>query len=202
MNSENISIICRVLFNREAFLSMILPALLYGVTYKFFGLTEAIFISGTYAFVVSFILKSTKYIAFIFALFGLLEIGIVSFIPDKWLLETVFIKSLVGTLQTSIVFLLFSLVSKPLPQLFAEAASPELKLWDFSQSANYVKIWQKVSFIWIAAYLTKALILLSFYPLDEDTMVTLNVLLGWPVHIGLIVFSVPYVRNQFRKYEA
>ncbi|MEL7326135.1 MAG: hypothetical protein AAGK13_11825, partial [Pseudomonadota bacterium] len=81
-------------------------------------------------------------------------------------------------------------------------ASPELKLWDFSQSANYVRIWQKVSFIWIVAYLTKALILLSFYPVDEDTMVTLNVLLGWPVHIGLIVFSVPYVRNQFRKYEA
>lgn len=202
MNSENIGIIRRVLFNREAFMSMILPALIYGVTYKFFGLTEAVLISGVYAFLVSLILKSTKYIAFIFALFGLLEIGIVSFIPDKWLLETIFIKSLVGALQTSIIFLLFSLMGKPISQLFAEAASPKLKSWDFSHTSNYVKIWQKVSFIWITAYLFKALILISFYPVDEDTMVTLNIMLGWPVHIGLIVFSVPYVRSEFKKYEA
>lgn len=200
MASEDINIISRTLFNREAFLSMIFPALIYALTYKVWGLTEAVLVSGVYAFLVSFTLKSTKYITFIFALFGLFEIVIVAIVPETWLLETVFIKALVGAFQTSIVFLVFSMMGKPIPQLFAEVASPDLKSWDFSQTVNYRKIWQKVSMIWIMAYLLKAFILIGFYPVDEDTMVALNLTLGWPLHIGLIVFSVPYVRAQFRLY--
>ncbi|TQV65976.1 DUF3159 domain-containing protein [Exilibacterium tricleocarpae] len=201
MNTESINTIKQVLFNREAVLSMILPALIYGLTYWYFDLVEAVVASGIYAIVASFFLKSTKYVAFIFALFGLIELCIIWLIPDSWLLETLFIKSLIGALQVAIIFILFSLFKEPIPKLFAEAGSPELRDWDFSSTKTCLNIWQSLSYIWVSVYFFKALILISFYPVDADTLVTLNLLLGWPLHVGLIVFSVFYIRNKFASYD-
>lgn len=200
MDSKNINIINRLIFNKDAILSIIIPAFIYGLTYRYFGLVEAVIVSGGYAVVASFFLQSTKYIAFVFAIFGLIEICIVWLLPANWLIETLFIKSFVGAIQTSLVFLLFTLINKPIPKLFAEIASPRLKEWHFSSTPEYFKIWQKLSYIWIAVYLLKALILFSFYPMTANELVMMNLFLGWPVHIGLIVFSVCYVRNLFAKY--
>lgn len=200
MNQESLIIIKRVLFNREAILSMIVPAIIYGMTYWHLGLVSAVAASGIYAIIASFFLVSTKYIAFAFALFGLIEICIVWLIPDAWLLDALFIKSLVGAIQVAIVFLIFSLLKTPIPKLFAEAGMPELRSWDFSSTKTYLGIWQRVSYFWISMYFFKALALMFFYPVDADTLVILNLLLGWPLHVGLIIFSVSYVRLQLEKY--
>ncbi|WP_038178501.1 hypothetical protein [Vibrio rhizosphaerae] len=196
----SVKIIQRILFNRDAVLSMIVPALIYGLTYRYLGLIDAVLASGFYAILVSFWLKSTKYIAFLFAVFGLIEVAIVWLIPGQWLLNTLFVKSLVGALQTALIFLIFALINKPIPKLFAEVASPSLKQWDFSQTKAYASIWQRLSYIWVLAYLAKALLLFALYPMNADSLVTFNLVSGWPMQIGLIVFSVPYVRRQFDKY--
>ncbi|EKO3878153.1 hypothetical protein P0F19_003419, partial [Vibrio metschnikovii] len=101
MNEENLDIVKRVLFNREAIVSMIIPAIIYAVSYWKFGLVFAVIASGAYAIIASFFLKSTKYIAFFFAFLGLIEICIAWLIPDAWLLDTLFIKSLIGALQVA-----------------------------------------------------------------------------------------------------
>ncbi|WP_217557895.1 DUF3159 domain-containing protein, partial [Vibrio metschnikovii] len=201
MNEENLDIVKRVLFNREAIVSMIIPAIIYAVSYWKFGLVFAVVASGAYAIIASFFLKSTKYIAFFFAFLGLIEICIAWLIPDAWLLDTLFIKSLIGALQVAIAFLIFSILKKPIPQLFAEAGLPELKNWEFSSTETYLSIWQRLSYVWISIYFVKALIFLFFYPVDADTLVILNLLLGWPLHVSLIIFSVSYVRVQFSKYD-
>lgn len=180
---------------------MIFPAVIYAMAYWYFGLVVAVVASGFYAIVASFFLDSTKYIAFLFAFFGFLEILIVWLIPDAWLLDTLFIKSLVGALQVAIVFLVFSLLNKPIPKLFAEAGIPELKDWQFSSTEAYLNIWQRVSHVWMSIYLIKVLMFVVFYPVDADTLVMLNLFLGWPLHVGLIIFSVSYVRTQLAKYD-
>ncbi len=200
MNSDSLKIIKQILFNRDAVLSMILPALLYGLVYHYFGLVEAVIVSGLYAGCSSFFLKSAKFIVFVFSVFGLIEICLIGLLPEKWLVDTIFIKSVIGALQTAIVFLVFSLLGKPVPKLFAEVASPELKEWDFSTTKAYLNIWQKVSYTWVAVYVAKAMLFIAFYPMTTDSLVTFNLVLGWPLYLGLIAFSVPYVQAQFAKY--
>ncbi|GGY41662.1 hypothetical protein GCM10011297_13330 [Bacterioplanes sanyensis] len=180
---------------------MIVPAIIYGLTYWHYGLVEAVIASGAYAIIASFFLKSTKYIAFLFAAFGLIEILIVWIAPDSWLIGTLFMKSLIGATQVAVLFLIFSLIKKPIPMLFAEAGMPELKEWEFSATKTYLGIWQKISYFWVLIYSIKAATLVMFYPVDADTLVMLNLLLGWPLHVGLIIISVIYVRSQLIKYD-
>ncbi|MDF2154572.1 hypothetical protein [Vibrio sp. CAU 1672] len=103
-------------------------------------------------------------------------------------------------MQSALVFLLFALVNKPLPRLFAEVAQPDLKQWDFSQAVHYQRIWHEVSMVWVLGYLGKATVFIAFHPLNESDLAILTIILGWPLHVGLLMFSVPYVNFRFQKY--
>ncbi|MCE0558385.1 hypothetical protein [Motilimonas sp. E26] len=198
-NQNPLAILKGLLLSRDAFLSMILPALLYLGVYHYAGLLYAVLVSGIYGIVISLTLKSLGPIALVFALFGLIELLIVTFTPAGWLVDVVFIQVLAGAVKSALVFLIFSLLGKPIPRLFAELGSPELKAWEFSQTPRYQQIWQQASAIWIVAYSLKAALLWLAYPIEEATLATVKVVSGWPLHAALLVVLVYFVQYQFSR---
>ncbi|MCE2572922.1 hypothetical protein [Motilimonas eburnea] len=199
MRNNPAKLIFSLLFNRSAMLSMIVPALLYILVYRYVGLSAAVLVTGFYGLGISFVLKSLGYIALAFALFGLLEVVIVTLAPAEWLVDLVYFKMLLGALQSMLIFVVFALLGKPIPRLFAEAGQPDLLAWPFSKTATYRRIWQQASAIWVLGYATKALVLWLLYPMSEATVATLNVALGWPIHASLLVLSVLFVHHQFAR---
>lgn len=202
MRNNPIGLVFSLLFNRSAMLSMVVPMLLYITVYRYMGLSAAVLVTGLYGLGISLVLKSLGYIALVFALFGLLEVVIVTLAPAAWLVDLVYFKMLLGALQSILIFMVFALLGKPIPRLFAEAGRPDLLAWSFSQTAAYQRIWQQASAIWVLGYSLKALALWWQYPISESALVVLSVALGWPVHAGLLVLSVVFVHYQFAQASA
>lgn len=197
MRNNPVNLILSLLFNRSAMLSMIVPAMLYVVVYRYLGLSAAVLITGLYGLGISLVLKSLGYLALAFALFGLVEVVIVTLAPAAWLVDLVYFKMVLGAVQSVLIFMVFAILGKPIPQLFAEAGQPDLLNWSFSKTAAYRRVWQQASAIWVLGYSIKALILWWQYPISESTVAVLNVALGWPVHASLLVISVLFVYHQF-----
>ena len=94
------------------------------------------------------------------------------------------------------------LANKPLPQLLTEKIYPELKAMSFSQTKAYVNIFKKLSLIWVAGFLLKIFILLSFYPMEEETLTTLMTIFSLPFYVTWTFFGFLYVNSQLKKLES
>ena len=203
MKSEDASNLRKTLFNRENLLRMYLPGAIAILASNLMGLAAAAIVLAIYTFIVSYFLKgSNKYGVIIFVVL-LFELALTSFAPEKWPMEiTLYFKMIANNVIFSVIFLWPMLANKPLPQLFTEKIYPELKAMSFSQTKAYVNIFKKISLFWIAGYLLKICILISFYPPDEKTIVILDTIFGIPFYVCWSIFGFLYGNSQLKKLES
>ena len=72
----------------------------------------------------------------------------------------------------------------------------------YSKTKVYVNIFKKLSLFWIAGYLLQIFILLSFYPIDEETLTTLMIIFGLPFYVSWTFFGFLYVNRQIKKLDS
>jgi hypothetical protein len=118
--------------------------------------------------------------------------------PAELLASTLSIRLQVTALQSVLMLTVFALIKRPIPMLLAEAFAPALKELHKDNPKPYVWIWQKISFIWIIAFILKAALFQMNFE-SEQLFSTLNLVTSWPLMLGLVYFSIAYGRNEFEK---
>nr|WP_267135923.1 hypothetical protein [Vibrio sp. J1-1] len=176
-----------------------LPSILYLLVYQYLGLISAVVVTSIYSFLTILFRKELGVIALAFALSGMVELTIASFVPRALLVEAVVLKLAMGSLSTASVFLVFSLLKKPIPMLVAEITTPALKESRESMGIPSLMTWQKVNGVWVLSYLCKSVFLLSITSVSESELVGYTLVLGWPLHVGLIMVSVWFINNNYKQ---
>ena len=202
MNSEDASNLRKTFFDRENLLFIYLPGLISILLIYLIGQTAGFVFIAAYTFIVSIFLKGSKKNLVFLSLFLLFELAITILAPEKWEIQTTNYFRLIATnvLFTTILLWLV-LINKPFPQLFVEKINPELKSMKYSKTKVYVNIFKKLSLFWIAGYLLQIFILLSFYPIDEETLTTLMTIFHLPFYVTWSFFGFLYVNRQIKKLD-
>lgn len=189
----------RLISSRDSLLTILLPAFLYLLVYQWFDLVWAVATASLYGVVITFFRRDLGLISIAFALSGLIELGIIVFVPEKIFIEAVLFKVALGSLSSAAVFLVFSLIQKPIPMLVAEISTPALKNSRELNNVPSLITWQQVSGLWVISYVCKAGFLLGSDHLSENELAVYTLMFGWPLYVGLIFLSVWYVTNCFKK---
>ncbi len=193
-NGVNVfQVVYRLVASRNSFVTILLPSIIYLLTYQYLGLTAAVVATSVYGLLTLLICKEMGLIALAFALSGIIELTIVAFVPQDFLVEAVAFKLALSSLSSASVFFIFALLKKPIPMVVAEATTPKLKQSRIDLDIPNVTTWQRVNGIWILSYLGKSLFLLNTGSISESALVKYTLILGWPLHLGLIILSVWYI---------
>ncbi len=186
-------VVYRLVASRNSFITILLPSIIYLLTYQYLGLTAAVVATSVYGLLTILLSKEMGLIALAFALSGVIELTIVAYVPQDLLVEAVMFKLALSSLSTASVFFIFALLRKPIPMLVAEATTPKLKQSRVNLGIPNITTWQRVNGVWILSYLGKTLFLLNTGSVSESELVKFTLILGWPLHIGLIILSVWYI---------
>lgn len=192
-------VIYRLIASRDSLLTILLPSILYLIVYQYLSLISAVAATSVYGLLITLIRQELGLIALAFALSGMIELIIVAFVPQEVFVEAVVFKLVLGSLSTASVFLVFSLLKKPIPMLVAEISTPALKESRESMDIPSLMTWQKVNGIWVFSYLSKSVFLLSSGPISESELAGYTLALGWPLHVGLLMVSVWFINNNCKR---
>lgn len=192
----------RYLRSRDALLTIIIPVILYNIAFLQWGAGIALLITAIYSGVLQLFSRWQGYLPII-ALILVSGLSHYLYLEGVMLLgihqESVFL-SISGALSTVIVFAIYSIKGRPVIQILAEQATPDLKTLPVYGTPQYVRVWNEVSLVWILVYLVKAIIiyLLSLQPgLPMDTLVLIS---GWPLTLLLVIFSFRWPKHRWTSH--
>lgn len=111
--------------------------------------------------------------------------------------ENVFL-SLSTALLTIIVFAIYALLGRPVIRSLAEQAMPRLHSLPVFGTPLYNRVWHEVSLIWIAALAAKFIIILALYHSGSAHLDISLLLMGWPLTLLLIFFSIKWPRHRWQ----
>ncbi|MEF9678283.1 hypothetical protein ABRQ00_05610 [Pectobacterium aroidearum] len=192
----------RYLRSRDALLTIIIPVILYNIAFLQWGAGIALLITAIYSGVLQLFSRWQGYLPII-ALILVSGLSHYLYLKGVMLLgihqESVFL-SISGALSTVIIFAIYSIKGRPVIQILAEQATPDLKTLPVYGTPQYVRVWNEVSLVWILVYLVKAIIiyLLSLQPgLPMDTLVLIS---GWPLTLLLVIFSFRWPKHRWTSH--
>ncbi|MBA5601688.1 hypothetical protein H1224_11565 [Pectobacterium aroidearum] len=192
----------RYLRSRDALLTIIIPVILYNIAFLLWGAGIALLITAIYSGVLQLFSRWQGYLPII-ALILVSGLSHYLYLKGVMLLgihqESVFL-SISGALSTVIIFAIYSIKGRPVIQILAEQATPDLKTLPVYGTPQYVRVWNEVSLVWILVYLVKAIIiyLLSLQPgLPMDTLVLIS---GWPLTLLLVIFSFRWPKHRWTSH--
>ncbi|OTA21553.1 hypothetical protein Xbed_00299 [Xenorhabdus beddingii] len=184
-----------------ALLNIIVPLALYHGALYLFGIGTALLISAGWA---SFLaLQSKNRQATLAVVLMILLSGLCHYLflrHPAWLpvqREDVFL-SLSSALTIAVVFLFYSLRGEPVIQTLAEQARPQLRTLNIYGSPAYFRVWQEISLTWVAVYLCKAILVYLLYYLHSSLLNTSLPVVGWPLTLAMIFFSVRWPRYRWQ----
>lgn len=192
----------RYLISRDALLTIIIPVIIYNIAFLLWGAGSALLITAIYSGILQLFSRWQGYLPII-ALILVSGLSHYLYLEGIMLLgihqESVFL-SISGALSTVIIFTIYSIKGRPVIQILAEQATPDLKTLPVYGTPQYVRVWNEVSLVWILVYLVKAIIiyLLSRQPgLPMDTLVLIS---GWPLTLLLVIFSFRWPKHRWTKH--
>ncbi|MBD1558733.1 hypothetical protein HC752_17515 [Vibrio sp. S9_S30] len=98
-----------------------------------------------------------------------------------------------SALKIGLIMLVFSFLRFPLPMLLAEATYPHLKALHRQFPDEYLRMWQKISVMWITSFAIKAALFYLTLAVPAEQVYLMGILLGWPLYCVLILVSIIFV---------
>ncbi|NUW70255.1 hypothetical protein [Vibrio coralliilyticus] len=179
------------LLSSEARMTIIVPILIYNLTFWGVGAGAALIVTACYSALLELFSKrsgSLSIIALILVsgtIHYLYLHGYTLFGVDQ---ESVLL-SVGGSLSVIAVFGFYSMIGRPVVRTQAENALPRLKQLPVYGSPKYAQVWQEISLVWILAYAVKALLVIKFSR-DMPDYADYFVFIGaWPLTLAMIAFS-------------
>ncbi|WP_338883089.1 hypothetical protein [Xenorhabdus sp. TH1] len=187
--------------SRTALLNIIIPLALYYSALYLFGIGTALLVSAVWAAFLA--LQSKNRQATLAVVLMILLSGLCHYLflrHPAWLpvqREDVFL-SLSGALTVAVVFLFYSLRGESVIQILAEQARPQLRTLNIYGSPAYFRVWREISLTWIIVYLCKAILVYLLYHLHSPLLNTFLLVVGWPLTLAMICFSVRWPRYRWQ----
>ncbi|CCN37663.1 conserved hypothetical protein [Vibrio nigripulchritudo SO65] len=178
------------ILTQENILVLLVPAILYFSLVHLFGMFWCILFLSAYGCFVSIYSTRKSIVAFFFALFGLIEWMVSLHLPQSLLEAFPQFSYMTGALQIAVIMLVFSFLRFPLPMLLAEATYEHLKALHRQFPDEYIRMWQKISAMWILCFLGKALVFYLSLHASHEQIQLMSILLGWPLYCMLILVSI------------
>lgn len=179
------------LLSRDAFITIIVPILLYNIVFWRNGAGLALLATFLYSAAAEVMNKrsgSLSVIALILVSGFCHYLYLHGYAPFAIKKENVFL-SVSGALSVVVVFSCYSLAGRPLIRTLAEQAMPGLKNIPVYGTAQYARVWHEVSVAWILVFLLKAIgvyALSTRKDLSVDSMIFMG---GWPLTLLMVLFS-------------
>ncbi|MFC3702870.1 hypothetical protein ACFOND_14640 [Reinekea marina] len=193
---ENLKILLNSMLSNTAIATVIIPGIAYPFLTAQLGLWVATIILAVYCLLIDLKFRVLGNFAYLFLLFGVIDIAITLIVPKSYLSDALSIQAQVYAVQSSIILIAFMVLNKPIPMLLAEAFAPPLKDVRNEHGSTYISIFKTISIVWAIAYLVKAaLFLLGDY--SETAYSIVRVVTGWPLVVSVVYFSIAYSRKQF-----
>ncbi|QUX98147.1 hypothetical protein C0J08_11735 [Marinomonas sp. CT5] len=189
-DNKNIGVMSYFL-SPEARLTIIVPVVLYNITFWYFGAGSALLVTAFYSGLLEIFSKQSRSLSIIALILisgsaHFLYLNGYTFFGIKQ--ESVFL-SVGGSITVILVFCFYSLIGRPVVRTQAENALPSLKQSPFYGTEKYSRVWQEVSLVWIIVYGLKGIVVVLLsqdMPSYVDTAVFLD---AWPLTLLLIAFS-------------
>ncbi|CAG9001592.1 MAG: hypothetical protein CENE_03615 [Candidatus Celerinatantimonas neptuna] len=109
------------------------------------------------------------------------------------------ILSLSSALSVVIIFGIYSLINRPILQVFAEQAAPHLRTLDVSTKPLYRRVWHEISIVWIVINILKLFVIYGAYCCHFSHLKTLIFVCGWPLTVFLIALSFQWPKWRWRR---
>ncbi|MDP2572213.1 hypothetical protein Q8W40_08475 [Vibrio penaeicida] len=181
------------IISQENVLVLLVPAILYYSLVHLFGMFWCILILSAYGCFVSIYSTRKSIVAFFFALFGLIEWMVSLHVPVTLLESFPQFSLMASALQIGLIMLVFSFLRFPLPMLLAEATYDHLKALNRQFPDEYLRMWQKISAMWITSFAAKAALFYFTLSAPAEQVHLMGILLGWPLYCMLILVSIIFV---------
>lgn len=185
--------IVKFIKTKQAIINIILPILIYSLSFYLLNIDAAIILSAIYTLVIVFIDKKQAKLPILLIL---ISTGSFQYLYSNNLFtlninnEGVFL-AIMNSIVLSFIYILYTLFNYPIIRLFAEMGGFSLP----PMNKENKKKWDNISYIWVAIYLIKAIVIYvtnQFIPSETSSLIYI---LSWPLTVFMVYVSIKYVKT-------